>query len=418
MRIKLTDQLVKTLPAGLYWDQDERAPDGFVLQVTSGGSRVFRLNYRRQSDNRERRITLGDLADFQGDPGSNSRRKIDPIDRARAKAAELRRAIGEGRDPLGEREERRAAPTVAELAARYMKEDLPRLAPATQAMYRSLIEQRILPELGERKVAAITRDDVVKLHRTVSAERNEITGEGKKRRANASKGMLSILLNKAVEWGWRDDNPARFVKGHTEHGRERYLSPEEIARLFEQLDKSQAKQPDACDGIRLALLTGARRGEILGMRWADLDLGDKGIWTKPPGLTKQRRLHRVPLSAEAIDVLHRRLAERAGVPGVVRLRPDGHVFKGGGVKEHTNRFEAQWRNIRAAAGLEDCRFHDLRHSYASLLVGKGLSLPIIGAMLGHAKSATTQRYAHLADAPLREAAAIVGRIVGGGKHAK
>ena len=401
MREKLTDRLTKTLTPGLYWDTHPAAPDGFLLQVTPAGARTYRLNYRRLSDGKERRLTVGSVADYPS------------IAAAREKAAELRRTIREGRDPLGEREEHRAAPTIADLAARYVEEELPRLAPSSQAAYRSAIDRRILPALGDRKVSTVTRDDVVKLHRTVGDERNAVTGENKKRGANAAIGMLSILLNKAVEWNLREDNPVRFVKRHPEHGRERYLSPEEFERLFQVLDRFQSQFADTCDATRLAMLTGARRGEILSMQVTDIDLA-AAVWVKPAARTKQRRPHRVPLPAEAVELLQRRLGEHETRGAVVRLRRDDFVFEDGNNKDHVSRFEYEWRQIRAAAGLEDCRFHDLRHSYASLLVGQGLSLPIIGAMLGHSKPATTARYAHLADAPLREAAAIVGKFVGKG----
>src|SRR5262249_8580138 len=135
---------------------------------------------------------------------------------------------------------------------------------------------------------------------------------------------------------------------------------------------------------------------------------DAAVWTKPG------KLHRVPLSPEAATVLRRRREERdAAAEKVVRLRQNDLVFS----RLNESTLELHWVQIRAAAGLPDVRFHDLRHSFASWLVGQGLSLPIIGAMLGHSKPATTARYAHLADAPLREAAAIVGKIVGGGGSA-
>jgi integrase len=401
MREKLTDRLAKTLTPGLYWDTHPAAPDGFLLQVTPAGARTYRLNYRRLSDGKERRLTVGSVAEYPS------------VAAAREKAAELRRAVREGRDPLGEREEYRAAPTIADLAARYVEEELPRLAPSSQAAYRSAIERRILPTLGDRKVSTVTRDDVVKLHRAVGDERNAVTGENKKRGANAAIGMLSILLNKAVEWSLREDNPVRFVKRHPEHGRERYLSTKEFERLFQVLDRFQSQFSDTCDATRLAMMTGARRGEILSMRVTDIDLA-AAVWVKPASRTKQRRPHRVPLPAEAVELLQRRIGERQSRGTVVRLCSDDCVFEDGNNKDHVNRFEYEWRQIRAAAGLENCRFHDLRHSYASLLVSHGLSLPIISAMLGHSKPATTARYAHLADAPLREAAAIVGKIVGKG----
>ena len=261
----------------------------------------------------------------------------------------------------------------------------------------------ITPQLGRHKLAAVTRQDIEKLHR-------KITADGKLRRANSVKSLLSTLFAQAVDWQMRADNPATGIKGNPEHGRERYLTEPELARLLATLDSRP--DSDAVAIIQLAVLTGARRGEILGMCWSQLDL-DAGVWTKPAATTKQRRIHRVPLSPEAAAVLRQRQQGQRDIPNkIVRLRDD-HVFRAGNSKTGANALERDWRVIRAAAGLEDVRFHDLRHSFASFLVGAGLSLPIIGKMLGHAKSATTERYAHLADKPLRDAAEIVGRIVGG-----
>jgi integrase len=120
------------------------------------------------------------------------------------------------------------------------------------------------------------------------------------------------------------------------------------------------------------------------------------------------------LSPEAVEVLKRRQAERDGqADRIVQLKRDHHVFHGGGDKTHCNRFEGDWREIRAAAGLQDCRFHDLRHSVASFLIAAGMSLPVVGSVLGHSKPQTTQRYAHLSDAAQRKAVDVVGKIVGG-----
>jgi integrase len=396
MQAKLTDAVATKVGPGLYFDSDkQRSPRGFLLRVTPAGARCWCLNYRVRDTGRERRLTIGDVAAW-------------PIAAARERAAELRREIDAGGDPLGQREEKRAAPTVSELAERFITEALPSRAARTQVEYRSMLRNQILPALGRMKVAAVARDDIEKLCR-------RITASGKPRRANATKSLCSILFNQAIIWRLMVDNPAQGVKSNPEHGRERYLSDEEIDRLMTVLDRWQARRPDAVDAIRLALLAGARRGEIMSMRWADVDL-DTAVWVKPATRTKQRRTHRVPLAPQAVDVLRRRQAERQADTRVVRLRDD-HVFRGGGDAAHITRLRDAWELIRAEAQLGDVHFHDLRHSFASLLVGQGLSLPIIGALLGHSKPATTQRYAHLADEPLRKAAAIVGQIVGG-KRAK
>jgi integrase len=392
MREKLTDRFAGTAAPGLYWDIDPRSPKGLLLRVTAAGARAWCLNYRRKSDDREKRLTLGDVASW-------------PVAEIRRRAAELRREIDSGGDPLGDVDERRAAPTVADLFGRFETEALSDRAPSTQAEYRALARDWILPALGKLKVASVERDDIEKLHR-------KITAEGKPRRANAVKSLCSTLFNQAIIWKMRDDNPVRLVKGNPEHGRERFLSGEELDRLMAVLEQYRERRPDSVDAITLAALTGSRRGEILGMRWLDLDLPN-AVWTKPPELTKQRKPHRLTLSPEAVEVLKRRQAERDGqAERVVRLRRDDQVFHGGGAKTHCNRFERDWREIRAAAGLQDCRFHDLRHSVASFLIAAGMSLPVVGSVLGHSKPQTTARYAHLSDAAQRQAVDVVGKLVG------
>jgi integrase len=388
---KLTNQFVKGAAPGVYFfSDDRRAPRGFMLRVTPAGARAWCLNYRIKDTGRERRITIGDISAW-------------PIPEAIKRAAELRREVDAGGDPLGSREQAREALTVAELVERYIKEVLPKLAPRTGREYRAMFGGWILPAIGRLKVAAVSGEDIERLHRKISAE-------GKLRRANAVKNLCSGLFKKAITWKFLTDNPARNIEGNAEHGRERYLAPEELERLVKVLDERRAKRPDSVDAIALAMLTGCRRGELLSMKWADVDLAE-AVWVKPAASTKQRKLHRVPLSEDAVGVLRRRQDERTAGGKVVRLKDD-HVFRGAGSKTHSNTLERDWYLIRAAAGIEDVRFHDLRHSFASMLVGEGLSLPIIGKMLDHTQASTTSRYAHLADAPLRAAAELVASKVG------
>jgi integrase len=266
-----------------------------------------------------------------------------------------------------------------------------------------MLRDWILPALGRLKVASVTREDIEKLHR-------QITATGRLRRANAVLSLLSTIFNQAVVWGECGGNPGRHVKGNREHGRQRYLSAAELERLMGVLERWRPRRPDAVDVITLAVLSGSRRGEILGMRWHDLDL-QAAIWTKPAEMVKTRKIHRIPLSGAVVELLQRRLAERAADGKIVPLRGgEDYVFAGGASKRSTNELERAWSEIRAAAGIEDVRFHDLRHSFASLAVGQGLSLPVIGGLLGHARPATTARYAHLADQPLRQAVEIVAAL--------
>jgi hypothetical protein len=292
----LTDSIAKTLPVGIYRDQHPDAVAGLLFQVTSGGSRSFRLDFRRQSDGRQRRITLGSLAEFQPGPSQrHGRKKAEAGDLARAKAAALRRIIRDGRDPLGEIEGKRAEPSVEELVRQFVAESLPSRAPRTQAEYKDMLDRFIVPAIGRMKVNAVGRADLERLHA-------RITAEGKLRRANAVLTIAHVLFEQAIVWSMCAENPASRIKRNREQHRERYLNQDEIERLNAVLDRWQAKEPDSADMTRLLLLTGARRGEVVGMRWADLDL-DGAVWVKPAESTKQRRAHRLPLSLEAVELL-------------------------------------------------------------------------------------------------------------------
>jgi integrase len=395
LQAKLTDIAAKKAGPGLYWDSHPDAPKGFLLRVTPAGARAWCLNYRVKDTGRERRVTIGDCTAW-------------PVAEARKRAAQLRRVVDEGGDPLGQAQERRGAPTVAELAARYIEAELPKRAPGTRAEYRQLIEHHILPALGRLKLSAVTRDDIEKLHR-------RITEAGTSRRANSVKTMVSILFGRAIAWGLCTSNPASGIEKNPEPGRERYLSPDELDRLMTVLAQWRPRRPDSVDAITLAVLTGARRGEILGSTWQQFDLSS-GTWTKPASLTKQRKLHHIPLSGAVVELLQRRLDERNAPDKVVALHRDDHVFPGGTAR--TSQLEQEWRVIRAAAVLNDVRFHDLRHTHASILVNQGLSLPIIGRLLGHTKPSTTARYSHLQLDPLRAAAELAAEAIRGKNPAR
>jgi integrase len=394
MSESLTDKFARSAAAGVYFNADRRSPRGFMLRVTPAGARSWCLNYRLKDTGRERRITIGDIAAW-------------PLAEARKRAAELRRIVDAGGDPLGEREERRREPTVVELWERFAAEELPKRAERTRIEYAAMAQNYVLPTLGRTKVSAVERDDVARLH-------SKITEGGKSTRANRVKSFCSVLFGQAVVWNMRTDNPCQHVKGNTEHRRERYLNAEQTARLMAEIDRRHAlggHWVDSCDKTELAIMTGARRAEILRMTWQQFEaLDGAATWVLPSPTTKEGkrtgRSKRLPLSDGAVAVLLRRRQQREAGGKVVRLRDD-YVFRGGDSKAATNAWERDWFVMRAAVGLEDVRLHDLRHSYASLLISEGLSLEIIGKLLGHSKIQTTQRYAHLADAPLRAAAELV-----------
>jgi integrase len=384
---RLSDKVVKALPAppkGNRIAYDSDVP-GFGCRVTAAGARAFILNYRRKADGTGRRYTIGTFPAWS-------------VAGAREEARRLRREVDSGRDPLGEHESERAAPTVANLAVRFLEEHVAKQRPHTQTEYRSILNNDILPALGKLKVAAVAFEHVERLH-TAITKRAPV-------RANRTLAVTSKMFTLAIKWRMRTDNPCKGIERNREHHRRRYLKPDELARLTKALaeDRNQL----AADAIRLLLLTGARKNEVLSATWDQFDLA-AGIWTKPHTATKQGREHRVPLNAPARQLLGRLHDSRNGSEWVFPRRDGG---------QHREDLKYSWRRICKTAGIAGLRVHDLRHSHASALVSAGFSLPVIGALLGHSQPQTTHRYAHLLDDPLREASERVGAIIVGEQNAE
>ena len=194
--------------------------------------------------------------------------------------------------------------------------------------------------------------------------------------------------------GWLES--VRHIEKFREHKRERMLSPNELARLGDVLVDAPAS-PYAVAAVKLLVFTGARLGEVLGLKWEWIDF-ERGEARLPDSKTGAKTLHLPPPA----------LAVLADLP---RLEGNPHVIVGQKDGAALVNLEKPWRAIRKAAGLDAVRLHDLRHAFASVAASSGMGLPIIGKMLGHTQAATTARYAHLADDPVKAAAAAVaGKI--------
>jgi integrase len=378
--MRLTDRTVKALPAPARGNKVnyDGTVKGFGIRVTAAGGRAFILNYRRKADGRERRYTIGSFPDWS-------------TSAARDEAKRLKREVDGGADPVGAQRESRAAATVTDLADRFLKEYVPRKRPSTQRDYRQQIDIDIVPAIGRMKVATVSYADIDSLHRKISARAPT--------HANRVLALLSRMFSLAIRWGMRADNPVKGVERNQEHKRHRYLTGAELARLTAALD--ELRDQGAANAVRLLLLTGARRGELLAAHWTDIDL-DAGVWTKPGATTKQKTLHRVPLSNAACQLL-----------AAMKQQADSEWLFPARFAPHRLDLDDAWGLLRKTAGIPDVRLHDLRHTYASVLASSGLSLPIIGQLLGHTTAQTTLRYSHLLDDPLRAATERASAVITG-----
>ena len=280
---------------------------------------------------------------------------------------------------------------VKELCTRYLTEHAETRKKATSIRNdRRLIEAHVLPALGSKKVAAITRAEIAALHHSLRKTPYE---------ANRMLAMVSKMFGLAERWGLRPDasNPAKNIDRYREEKRERYLSPEELARLWQVLHSDEASKTasrSAIAAVKLLILTGRRLNEVLTLRWEWIDLDTK-VMRLPD--TKSGRLT-VSLGEAAIAVL---LDLRANG------RDDTFVISGQRTGASLVNLQKPWRALRLLAGLDDVRIHDLRHTYASVGAGMGMSLPLLGRLLGHTQAATTSRYAHLSLDPVRIAASAI-----------
>ena len=350
----------------LYRDDDLT---GFSLRVTAAGARAFVLSYTLHK--RERRITIGAFPAWSAAA-------------AREEARNLRRQIDKGLDPLELRNETRDAPTLQDLWQEYERTHLPTLSPRGASDQAGMWRTYILPKLKHVRLADLSSKQVDILHAEISTVGTT--------RANRVIETLRKALNLAIRWGWISQNPAQGFRRNPEHPRERYLKAEEYERVFRALDEMPNQM--AADAIRLLVLTGARRSEVLSLEWTDLDL-DLGLWHRPAAKSKDRKRKHITLSNEALVLLRALQKKRKG-----RCT---HVFPTSNGRPMQD-LKRPWAWLKQAAGLPDLRIHDLRHSFASVLVSSGETLETIGKLLGHSQYQTTLRYAHLMDDPMRRAA--------------
>ena len=368
----------------VFWD---RELTGFGVRVYPTGSKVYIAQARGPEG--PKRVAVG----RHGVIGAEQARQRAALIIARIKAGE--EAVPEPMKPTG-------GPTVAEVAARYLTEYVEvRCKPSTAAATRSVLEKHIVPALGKLPLAAVERAQVAELHQRLY-ETPAV--------ANMAVRILSAMYKLACEWGIVPEglsNPCRSIMKYPEHKRERFLTDEEFIRLGEALDEVEAgggASAPAVAAIRLLTLTGCRRNEILSLRWEDVALDENEL--KLPDTKTGARA--VPLPPPAVELLAG-LPREPGNPWVIPGRKPGTRLQN---------LDDAWRAVRARAGLEGVRIHDLRHSYASRALALGESLPMIGRLLGHRQIETTARYAHLArdsaqEAAERVAASIAADIMGG-----
>jgi integrase len=395
---RISKRLVDSLRPGkkevIVWDSALR---GFGVRVRPSGAMSYVVVYRAGVGRKApvRKVTLGAVG------------KITP-DTARDLAQKALGQIAFGKDPAAERARDRESMTVAELVEAFIADHAElKLKPTTARRYRDLLRRWVAPELGTTKADNLTRAAVADLHRKM--KRRAVS-------ANRMLGAISSAYSFAQRRGLVPEgyNPAARIEKYPERRRERFLTTDELARIGSALrvaettgipwaideTKPNAKHvpkqsrnrrtvygPFVTAAVRLLLFSGCRLREILHLKWAHVDT-ERGLLLLPETKTGPRA---VVLNAPALAVL----------ASLARVGP--YVIPAGDPKRPRHDLKRLWGAISGRAKLEGVRLHDLRHTYASVGAGGGLGLPVIGKLLGHSQSATTERYAHLDNDPLKRA---------------
>ena len=382
------------------WDTDLK---GFFLRVYSTGRRVYALKYRLGP--LQRIYTLG----VHGSPFTP--------ESARDAAENALRRVAVGEDPATEKKAAREALTVSALIGRYL-EDGPATKPGKRASTwendGSNLKRHIRPLLGRKVANTVTKAESAAAIRDITIGKTAADEKSEKKRGRAivtgGAGVARRTLTTTaamfawgLEHGLVTANPFTSVRLSAAPVCARFLSREEAGRLLDGLNATEAAgeiNPAFCDAIRLLLLTGARKTEILGLRWAEVDI-ERRLLVLPPERTKaggQNGERRITLSPPALEILAKRRSAEDAEFVFPAIRGEGHII---GVRR-------PFAKACNRAGLEGVRIHDLRHSFASFAVADGASLFLVGKLLGHASARTAERYAHLSGDPLQDAAAVIG----------
>jgi len=389
-----------------YWDNEV---PGFLLRVGPSGPKVFYLVYRNRQGEK-RRLKIGNLG-------------ILTPEKARDKAIILKGKIHDGIDPVAEK----AKEIAEEAEAKRAKEEAKRRALTLDQFFETYMDHHakvkkkktswvmdeynwkkyLKPMMGNLALESISKADIIRMQ--TALKKHPVT-------ANRCFALISTVLSFAEEWEARPigSNPCRGIEKFAEESRKRYLTGPELARLFKSIDELEAKwhepdpegadkkqdrddriSPEAAAAIRLLILTGCRRGEILTLRWLNVDLDDKCL-RLPDSKTGAKIVY---LNSMAVELLQRlKCTGEYVIPGRRHGKPMVNLSK-------------PFKRVIDKAGISDLHIHDMRHSFASVAAGLNLGLPVIGKLLGHTQAQTTQRYAHLLDNPLRAATEAIGEEI-------
>ncbi len=370
----------------IFWD-DKLV--GFGIRITNNDAKSFVLRY--VINGRERKYTIGKYPDLS-------------TIAAREIAIKIKGEIIKGNDPLDSRQKNSEIPTIKELGVEYLKKKQKFLRSRTLSDYEFILRKHINPNFGNYKVNYLVKKDIEKFM-------NELSD--RPYAANRMLQLLSSMLAMAQEVGWIDFDPSKDVEKFQEEERHRYFSDKEISNLLKALDDEKDNYNSKI--IKLIFATGSRKGEVLAAKWQDFDL-ENGAWFKKAASTKQKKDSYIPLNRDALEIIHwlkSRIVAEKDIKNCKEpiISNEEYLFYNPQTKTNVKDIKIFWKKICQKAGLKNARIHDLRHTFASILVNSGVSLQVAGKLLGHSDTRTTERYSHLINDTLKKATDIFGNKI-------
>ena len=362
-------------PAGKRETFHDLKTNGLQIRCTSSGAKTFSVFRWVKGSRRPERVTLGRFPDIS-------------IEKARTMAAEINATIAKGDNPADAMRKFRKEPTLGELFSDYLERH-------AKIHKKSWVEDkqqfnRYMKKFSGRKLSSFQPSDFQRLHHKIG-DNNGVYA------ANRLLSLLRAMFNRAREWGlWNKDNPTLGIKKFKEKSRDRFIQSDELPKFFQALQDEE--NGSMRDYFLISLLTGARRANVLGLRWADINF-TRNEWRIEE--TKNGESQTVPLTLEVVGILKERKKQADSV----------FIFPGVGKSGHMVEPKSGWKRILKRAGLEDLRIHDLRRTLGSWQAASGSSLPIIGKSLNHKNASTTSIYARLDIDPVRKSVEVANEAI-------
>lgn len=384
--MKFTQADIDALPIpekdSVFWDQELKR---FGLRVKPSGQKSYMIQYRN-ADGVSRKKTIGDAYAIK-------------LKDARNLARQMLTQVAQGQDPAEAAKVQRAAWTVIDAIDHWRTVYVParRLSKGMVENCERHARNSIIPAMGKRKIKDVTKAEVMQLQGSMANQPAN---------ANRCLAFLSKLFALAIDAGERPDNPVHGIERYPENRRNVHLNVDELNRVYEALGRQEDQNQANC--VRLIMLTGCRRSEAFTAEWSQFNF-DTNTWTLPLTNTKQRKIHNRQITPLAAEWLLKHKKQQAKNQINSRwLFPQAQDSQ-----KHIVDVKRFWKRVLNDATIDECRIHDLRHTFASLLLlhGDNVSIATIGALLGHQNLSTTMRYAHVADQAARSAVSVMGSLI-------